>query len=1122
MENTGRKRCLVTIAALAVAGGAGCRSAQPHPDRAVTSVAQIRQLSPQQVYAGVQAHLRGIVTYAFASDDVCFIQDATGGIRIQLSKGQMVAEPGKEMEVWGKVSSGGETPMLTEPHFKLFGNTPLPAVAPLGPEADQARQLLYRRVSVAGVVQSAADVRNDVTILEVRTGNTTVRVKALSPTFSDSESLVDAEIRIEGVLVAAPGAGDAEAVVVWAPALSQTVVLSPARAPRASPLRTVASLRRFSGQQLPAHRVLVRGRIEPAAPGRLWLADASGRMAVLPGPNWLSQAEGAHELAGFATLRNGEVVLANAVDAASVAKPPVLVQDTALAIHQLTAADASRRYPVKLRGVVTYSDAFNGILFVQDRTDGMFVSVDDPNRAVLRPGDRIEVTGETTPGNFAPGVTRAHFRILGRAPIPPPDRDGTEAVFQGARDCRWIELPGVIQSVVPGSREAMAQVLCGTHRLQARILAPADELASLVNAEVKLRGVAGALFNDRRQLLGIVVYVPGRDYIQVEQPAPADPFDLPLRTADTLLQFSSGSAMGHRVRLRGVVTATEPSGPTVVRDATDAVIVKDHNDAQLKPGDVAEVAGFPTIGQYGPLLTGALIRKTGTAKPPVPQVLTAAQLLDGSYDGELVQVDGVSIDRTFRGEHLVLSLKSGHIQFTARLQSGSVLHMPEPGAQLRVAGICSLQVDDSRETISPRSFEIRMRSPADLTIVKQPPWLTFERLLPIFAITVAIAGVALAWASRLRRRLNAQASQLLQKTAQLEKEHRQTTTALCRAREAEVMEQAHKHVLELVARDEGLDSVAMRLAQAVEEHCIGASCSIQLRLPGGQRLGASPSLAPGWRQALADIDIEGFCGAGMHPLSGLSQAPAWKAIADPQVAGRIQRLYLAPIEWESRVIGVVIAFLGGDLVLRRSEQDFLISASKLAALAVERHVLYDQLSYQAQHDDLTGLENRPAMLARLSREIRAVAAAGSLLGVIYIDLDNFKGTNDTLGHAAGDAVLREAARRMAAGVRRSDAVARLGGDEFVVVLPGIGGPADAYRIASQLVASLARPIPFCGHALETGASAGVSLYPVDGEDAEALLKAADARMYQNKSRQRDSGAAETAFAPGVPDNIAVL
>jgi diguanylate cyclase (GGDEF)-like protein len=698
---------------------------------------------------------------------------------------------------------------------------------------------------------------------------------------------------------------------------------------------------------------------------------------------------------------------------------------------------------------------------------------------------------------------------MGRGSLPAPAAGGFETAFEGHRDCRWIELSGVMQSVVQGSHEAVAQVVYGAHRYQARILAPVEALARFVNADVKLRGVVGALFNDRRQMLGIVLYVPGADYIQVERPAPADLFGIPLQSVENILQFSPGAAAGHRVRLRGVITAAEPGGAAWIEDATGAIGIRDHGEEQVAVGDIADVVGFPAPGAYSPILTNAKIRRVGGAKVPAPAPFTAAQLLDGGHDGRLVQVEGVLVDRTFSAGRLVLLLKSGHNQFTASLEARSISRMPEPGALLRVAGICSTLVDDSRESVAPRSFEIRMRSPQDLTILKQPPWLTFERLLPLFLITLAIAAVALSWASRLRRRLQAQANTLVQKTVQLEKEHHAATRALRRAQEAEVMEQAHKNVLELVARDEDLNGVLMQLAQAVEEHCPGVSCAIQLRLPEGQRLGASPSLPRDWQLALAKVEIEEFAATGVHPLAGLSAAAAWREVADAP-AGRLQRVCVAPIERELRVIGVVLAFPAGEIVLRRSQLDFLTSASQLAALAVERRVLYDQLSHQAQHDELTGLENRAALMARLAREIGLAAAAGRLLGVIYIDLDNFKHVNDTLGHAAGDAVLKEVAQRMHAGVRCSDTLARLGGDEFVVVLPNLGHRADAQRIASQLVASLAEPIPFSGQALVIGASAGTAIYPLDGNDPDALLTAADHRMYHEKSFRHYTGPAETA------------
>ena len=1096
----------VTAVSIVFSAGVACGPANPGRNQPVTTVEQIRHLSPDQVRAGVPAHVRGVVTFAYASEDTCFVQDATGGVRVQLSRGQMIAEAGQRIEIWATVGSGGKTPSLTEPRFVLLGPASLPPAVQLPAAGSGVDSPLYHRVSITGVVQSAADDQNDVTVLQVKTGDTLIPIRTLTPTFSDPEAYVDAEVRIAGVLVAIPGDVDSgETGGVWTASLTEAAILRAPRPTDVFPISTIGSLSHLKPDRLPAHRVRVRGRAGLSSPNGLSLEDATGRITVLPAQAGLKQLSGTLDLAGFLAFRGGEVVIENAVDATPEANhgPRLPTLHTALSVHQLTGAQALLRYPVRVRGVVTFTDPFNGILFIQDRTDGVFVSPDDEKHASLRTGDFVEVRGETVPGSFAPSITKGRLQILGRAALPAPDRGQLEDAFLGQRDCRWIEIPGVVQSVANGSRETVAQLVSGTHRIQARILAPVRDLLPLVNSSVKLRGVCGALFNNRRQLLGIVVYVPGRDFIEMEHAASPDPFALPLRSVETLLQFSRDAAMGHRVRIEGVVTSTRHSGPTWVRDATGAVVVKDHNDQNLAPGDLVEVSGFPSQGSYSPILTGGVIRKIGSGESPRPSFLGAWQALNGKYDGQLIQVDGTLLDRTVRPESLSLSLQSGRVQFTAELDARGVAP-PDPGSLLRVAGICSVLVDDSRDALSPRAFQILLRSPADLTVLKPAPWLTFERLLPIFAITLAVAGATLIWASRLRRRVRAQTESLLLKTAELEKANQHVTKALGRAREAESMEQAHKDVLELVARDEDLDDVLLRLTRAIEEHCLGISCSIQLSLPGGKRLSASPALCPEWQRALAGIEIEEFCGPGMHPVSGLSRHALWTAVVKSSAASRLQRLYLVKIQRDSRVIGVIIAFLAGEIHLRRSEKDFLDSAAKLAALAVQRRVLYDQLSFRARHDELTGLDNRASLFDRLSREIALAGGSGGLLGVVYIDLDNFKSINDSFGHPAGDAVLQEVSTRMLAALRRSDTLARLGGDEFAVLLPGLGQRADAERIASLLVGSLSRPILYGGHELLIGASVGVSIYPLDGGDAESLLQAADVLMYQKKNgRQSD-------------------
>jgi diguanylate cyclase (GGDEF)-like protein/PAS domain S-box-containing protein len=158
----------------------------------------------------------------------------------------------------------------------------------------------------------------------------------------------------------------------------------------------------------------------------------------------------------------------------------------------------------------------------------------------------------------------------------------------------------------------------------------------------------------------------------------------------------------------------------------------------------------------------------------------------------------------------------------------------------------------------------------------------------------------------------------------------------------------------------------------------------------------------------------------------------------------------------------------------------------------------EALLRMASIDALTGLPNRLLLQDRLAHAIAQAQRAHRQVGVMFIDLDRFKHVNDSLGHQAGDRLIVEIGRRLAAALRESDTVARQGGDEFVVVLAGIAGPDDAARVAAKLLESVARPLSLCGHEVFPSASIGIAMYPQDGSDSEALLKAADSAMYRAK------------------------
>jgi len=157
------------------------------------------------------------------------------------------------------------------------------------------------------------------------------------------------------------------------------------------------------------------------------------------------------------------------------------------------------------------------------------------------------------------------------------------------------------------------------------------------------------------------------------------------------------------------------------------------------------------------------------------------------------------------------------------------------------------------------------------------------------------------------------------------------------------------------------------------------------------------------------------------------------------------------------------------------------------------------LREEATHDPLTGLANRRLFYDRLHQAIRHAHRYGGKVGIMYVDLDHFKAINDQHGHHVGDAVLTEVAKRLTSHLRDSDSVARLGGDEFVVLLEGVQGREDYLAAVHKIEQALNVHSTFYGLDLEISASIGQALYPDDGADEDALIRAADAAMYRVKS-----------------------
>ena len=191
-----------------------------------------------------------------------------------------------------------------------------------------------------------------------------------------------------------------------------------------------------------------------------------------------------------------------------------------------------------------------------------------------------------------------------------------------------------------------------------------------------------------------------------------------------------------------------------------------------------------------------------------------------------------------------------------------------------------------------------------------------------------------------------------------------------------------------------------------------------------------------------------------------------------------------------------------------------MAASALLPLLVVGH-LARQVSnranaeYRAQHDALTGLPNRTLFHDRLNMAIAHARRSGGKFGVLFLDLDRFKNVNDSLGHDVGNLLLQGVGQRLRSTLREEDTVARLGGDEFTALLSGLKTASDGDVIAKQLLVAFEKPFAAAGRELNASVSIGVSVFPDDGEDAEALLKHADTAMYRARPAAAPPSSATT-------------
>jgi len=433
-------------------------------------------------------------------------------------------------------------------------------------------------------------------------------------------------------------------------------------------------------------------------------------------------------------------------------------------VRRLTPEQAEQHLEVRLQAVVTFYDELLYSRFVQDETAGIYLR-EMTNMPPLRPGQLVEIEGQTSAGEYAPIVIPRSVKVVGDGLMPVAKPVSLEQLVSGGEDSQFVEVIGTVRSVQfeQESQNYLIDVVMGGERFTAcaRQL-PVTNTAELVESVVRVRGVCSTLFNRLRQLFGFRLLVPRETDLVLEKPASANPFDVPTQGISSLLQFTAQGTFGHRVKVTGTVVYQESGVAVFIQDEKEGLYCQTRQRVTVRAGDQVEILGFPAKGEYTPVLQDAVYRKIGSGARVEPMAIGLDEALAGTLDCRLVRMTAKLLEHTQRGrEQFIVLEKDGFIfyAFLAQAEGLAGFTPAQNGSEVAVTGICLIERGSSwraGEGWRAKSFRILLRTPEDVVILRSPPWWNVQRVLWMAAALGLVALAASAWVAVLRRRVQQQ------------------------------------------------------------------------------------------------------------------------------------------------------------------------------------------------------------------------------------------------------------------------------------------------------------------------------------------------------------------------------
>ncbi|MEO0987035.1 MAG: EAL domain-containing protein [Cyanobacteria bacterium J06639_14] len=326
-------------------------------------------------------------------------------------------------------------------------------------------------------------------------------------------------------------------------------------------------------------------------------------------------------------------------------------------------------------------------------------------------------------------------------------------------------------------------------------------------------------------------------------------------------------------------------------------------------------------------------------------------------------------------------------------------------------------------------------------------------------------------------------------------------------KKAEAFDEKNAEILEMIATGKPASEIYSEIALMYEGRHVGMRCSM-LELQDGRLMhGGAPSLPQEYCEAVHGLKNGpnvGSCGTSTYTgkrvlVENIETDPKWAQIKHVALPHGMRCCWSEPIKDSSgKVLGAFGMYYDYPALPNEEESNDLKSAARLAGIVMERDHAQKRIRELAYIDDLTGLANRANFYQNLEASIERSDRNTSRLGLLYIDLDDFKSVNDSLGHDAGDLLLQEIAKRLQTVTRTIDFVARLSGDEFCILVSDVNDDYTTARVAQRCLETISEPIDLLTRKFTPACSIGIAHYPDDGQDLSTLIKAADTSLYAAK------------------------